>query len=915
MPLNTYIRYALLLLALAPAGEALAQVDYGPRLGLRQGPRTPVVTLGPEVSMGAIDPALRRWYVPQELYDENRWRQWEYTNRARDPYQRYVETDLEGEYFYDLYGNYLTQGWLIYNTEQKRPQEAGSSLFKTGRFQTWFNQMVIAGDAKGQYHYALTVSNSLRTTLTPLSLSKPQLNGFQIDLATDKYALTFLHSFVTGPRAVQVEEARFTDATSMVGARLTAQVGDFVELGVHAVNAHQTNSESEALVETLLRGSLNKQQNETISRVVVVLRDDSPDDGVAGAAFFPDASDVVITYRDGSKDSGQAIGFSPVITGGLERQGFLAADGDGQISLLYDFDSATFVTRASADKSEIVSVDFSLVLANDYQIWMGSDRQLGEGGGFVTQGRASTTFDKDTDRTFALGDVFGADVENPVFLLVAQAEGNVRDVSNLRTIAFSYGLPTATSIAGATIKVTDLLGFDFYGEYDASWSFRRYPNLAEETHKSSSGIVGRGHAPAWMTNLNKRWAWWSVFAEAYSIDPRYNTQSFVTNAAGIDYARRINRFDMVEDNDDQDRFPDTYRADFRGGDRLVFPGWDVNNDLVPDYNQNDNRVKANSIPDYEEPFLRYQVDRPEYLFGVDMNHNFWIDQYENDEDPDYPYRRDQEGFNVYGGFGLSDHWQLKVGLLREEQISSNRRNRSTYVQATYDRVWPRIGRVRLFEMAQWVKDDIPNPLLQWLPDNTIRGGELTVVDDPMLARDTWLNQLFVGHSLEGGRLRVMNKLNWVRFQQLMDASRRRDYGLPAADYFFGMINKASFRYTWGGVALEPRWKSEFRKQSRSLFGRQDQTALMEQLSVLLETPLLRGSRLQGGVEYATHNDFDRDQEDFDSLSWALQLATDSAYEGYQIQALAGFVVERKDLTGLPVVTTTETFVTVYAGLE
>ena len=61
-----------------------------------------------------------------------------------------------------------------------------------------------------------------------------------------------------------------------------------------------------------------------------------------------------------------------------------------------------------------------------------------------------------------------------------------------------------------------------------------------------------------------------------------------------------------------------------------FPGWDQNNDFIPDFNQNDNAVRANRRPDYDEPFLRFDVDRPEFLFGVDMNNNFWVDQFEND---------------------------------------------------------------------------------------------------------------------------------------------------------------------------------------------------------------------------------------------------------------------------------------------
>ena len=77
----------------------LADGVYGDRLRWRQD-----VAQSPEVYLDALDPALRRWYVPQVMFAEYPWRQWEYTNRARVPYQRYVNIDLEGDYFYDLYG-------------------------------------------------------------------------------------------------------------------------------------------------------------------------------------------------------------------------------------------------------------------------------------------------------------------------------------------------------------------------------------------------------------------------------------------------------------------------------------------------------------------------------------------------------------------------------------------------------------------------------------------------------------------------------------------------------------------------------------------------------------------------------------------------------------------------------------------
>ena len=78
----------------------------------------------------------------------------------------------------------------------------------------------------------------------------------------------------------------------------------------------------------------------------------------------------------------------------------------------------------------------------------------------------------------------------------------------------------------------------------------------------------------------------------------------------------------------QDRFPDWQRL-WQGGDFVfgttpflglpdpqVFPGYDENSDFISDFNQNDN-----TLPDYDEPFVRYGVDAPEFLFGVDMNNN------------------------------------------------------------------------------------------------------------------------------------------------------------------------------------------------------------------------------------------------------------------------------------------------------
>ena len=105
-------------LLLACLDGAWAQ-DHGTRLGVQRGGRVSYEPQGPGVLFGALDPTVKRWYVPQELYNEYRWQTWEYTNYARDNYQRYVSTALEGDYLYDLYGNFVTQGWLIYDMRRR----------------------------------------------------------------------------------------------------------------------------------------------------------------------------------------------------------------------------------------------------------------------------------------------------------------------------------------------------------------------------------------------------------------------------------------------------------------------------------------------------------------------------------------------------------------------------------------------------------------------------------------------------------------------------------------------------------------------------------------------------------------------------------------------------------------------------
>ena len=83
-------------------------------------------------------------------------------------------------------------------------------------------------------------------------------------------------------------------------------------------------------------------------------------------------------------------------------------------------------------------------------------------------------------------------------------------------------------------------------------------------------------------------------------------------------------------------------------------------------------------PDYEEPFLRFRSDRPEFFFGLDMNHNGVVDRFEDDDLPDYPFERDLRGFNSYLSANIGPDVKLLVGRQHMRRLSGDGHTRSWY---------------------------------------------------------------------------------------------------------------------------------------------------------------------------------------------------------------------------------------------
>lgn len=857
--------------------------------GVRRGGALTFEPTGPGVLFGALDPAVKKWYVPQELFREYQWKQWEYSNYARDHYQRYVSINLEGDYFYDIYGSYITRGWLIYDWSQTQPQQGGSNLFKTGRFQSFFSNLVIASDQKGQHNLAITIGDEIRSTLTPMTFSKPAFDGIQIDYQSDKYEVTALLSRVSSPGAAgsRSPNNQQTNSTTLTGRRATTQVGDYLKLGVNHVSAHNSSQLLDAFEGSPRSGSIASSQNaENVTEVFVRLSDDSPEDNEGGATLF--AWDLIIEADVETIDEAGEVSFEretvrasdvgliPAPQGGFQRLGFWEASGSEQIELIYDFSVTTYT---GPDPSEIRRVTFELVVANDYRIETTSNRQF--------------------DRQLA-----------NVYLLAARADDNVKDGSNLTVLKIPYGLPTATEIFGFTLEATRLWGFDLYGEWDRSVSYRKYPNRAHTKHLGASD---RGDG--WMLNLSKIGQPFFFFGEAYSMAHNYNTSAILARGeTNIDYSDEGRFFyELVDDNDDQDRFPDWQRI-FQNIDVEVFPGYDENLDFISDFNQNDSEDLPNLVPDYDEPFLKYGTDRPEYLFGLDMNNNLWVDRFENDDEPDFPYPRDHEGYNIYGGVDLLPGIRLTVGRTDERLIAGDGENATNYVLFTLERDYPGLGRLKIYENFRIAKDNIENDLRQW--SEFERRNVPTV--DPLAAQDTWINSTFL--SFKYTKIENVNFVSKFKYDHWHQNKRQPD--LREDSTFLGLINKVDLERKVAYVDLMPRIKNELRLEApafRSDPERREDTLLF---SLLARWPLFSSSTMQVGVEYTIFNQLRKSEtavkegllDDFTEIVGAVQFSNVTNYLGYRLLTNMGMRLTRRSIDG-ETETGSVSFATMYAGLD
>jgi len=579
---------------------------------------------------------------------------------------------------------------------------------------------------------------------------------------------------------------------------------------------------------------------------------------------------------------GSENGYAPQVEGGFQRPGYVAADGIQRMVVTYDFYDLAYT---GPDPADVAQLQVELAVANDYRVEVSSDRQVNRSG-------------------------------DTYFLPVTRARGNPGDGTNLQVLSLDYGLPTANRIAGLTLELTDLGNVRGNLEIDLNRRYRQYPNPDVQRHHTASE-----GATAWHLDLSHTARPFFSYLEAFSVDPDYTTSVVTAGADGLlDYGNEYEIYEFVEDNDDQDRRPDWRRKGWGPGDDAIFPGWDENNDLISDYNQNDNEDSPNLVPDYEEPFLRFHCDPPEFAFGVDMNHNGTVDRFENDSEPDLPYPRDRRGYNLYGGAFLGPDVRLTLGRLRTREIASRRRAQAHYVLLT-GLVEPSSRyRLRFYQDARLARDEIPDDLVQWVQERNVRGG-LQAVTDPLPARDTWVNTTWIGLDHRPlASVALQHKLKWEIYRQRLGATRRELLDLRRTALLLGLVDKAEHTTQLRDWTVLSRWKSQYLRRRPVRASRLCSHDLSQFLMILGRRGLMRRSYLQAGVEYEVYRQLADPlpagaDDSYTGLTTTCQVGNVSQYMGYGITTLLGFELRRLDFAGAPAETRTRAFITMYAGVQ
>ena len=871
-------------------------------------------------------------------------------------------------YYYDGLGNFLFNGFRLYDwSEQRREgQEWGSFISKDEASWTEvFNYIAIGQDGYGKWNYSAMVGDGLVARFSPLTLSRVDFNGLRLDVSTPQVKFTALGSRIERPYYIKdsgddvyalwhFQNFQFADASTLIlGGRLQGEAGA-LRLGLNGANMHVYQSTQPG---NSIKGVLRSEQP-FWDRILVRFSDDSPGDGggavvqevqlIVNGQARPDLRPRVVRHRAGIRpqvgsysqatggfiskpyttpptinlpfyrgrneiplfadyfyrldhEDGVDVSKNTILDGLLANiavespEGTLHADGEEQVVYIFDIGQESYVE----------SLELEAVVGNDYRVEVATLEHFNpRGKGHEVQYRSR------------------------FYRTVLRAPGQVQDLSNLKRVRAELGESTAIFTYSADLNL-QLVGVEINGEYARSALYRRYP-----AHSQMEPVFARSPrfsdaGSAYFINATRWWKRLRLGAEYFAMNPDFTTtmSHYILKDPGVGVRRsNISRltnetiyWDLVQDNEDGDGFPDKrigfvigsiYRDDTDTDADGVHLGQDENNDGFPDINRD-----GDALPDYLEPFLMYDVEPNDYVYGLDRNHNDEPDQREDDRDPDYPYDQDQRGFHLFAQMDLSRHWSLGAGRYAVEEIAGSGQNRSAYALLSYRREGvSRLRRIFFENHFRRVQDSIPDEytvltqerrfvgIYHYFVHNRYWGNRAfqnRLRTDPLRYRDSYVEEAYLEARLRPwSSLHLVQKLrlrlNWQQgghlSQGLSGGTRRLDY--------WSTVSRADYTWRLGRLRVQPKFKFMLLRYvdqgiDRLMRLEYDLIPIVDfNYELMSRTALRLGAQGWGPLPYR-FTDRARKLESFERRTITATVTNLSRYFGYDLYTIVG--VNRDDM--------------------
>ena len=801
------------------------------------------------------------WAAPPESEDFFRRQSQERLSFAEDRYMLYPNFQIERA-IYDRLGNFVTYGsanGVAIRWDEIRDKyaddklEAGydismmpstSGLLDAIRFTPTLSGVMISSHSARGRSASFMVGRRVLTTFSPLTFYQTGFSGVRSDFSVSHHEGTLLlsrgglygRSLFSEFGGVEFLGGRVTMSPVLLyGANWRSHYGP---LTVGASFIRQVQSTPKGDRRSLFRGDVPYPELKPPKRIVVRITDDSPYDR-PGAAVYG----AVITVRSNLQtDDAPLVWYtssSEEATEDVRYDSFLDPDIAGrQVGERWEAEGEETVDLTFTLPSDIAPdlVEIAVSVSGDYRIGI---RQIYDFAHPRSGDLEERTWPTSPNPSRLNVDFKDNPYEKEPFFTIRRAEGNPLPGGSPKTVRFRHEIPTAQSFYGLNFAIQSV-GFSAKGEWVWNPKDFMFPvqEGARQRKLSRAGFLqtrkhlgGLGRLGAEVFRLDPTYGGW--------YDSRRGGLVLFTDVGGdagtgeeVADQASTQEFPIYEDNDDHDRWPDdrslerTYvpRGAFELPYRIggwpesgVYPGWDMDGDRVIDYDRN-----RNGIGDWTEPFLNYDMDPPEFVYGMDFNNNGVPDFREDDFEADYPYPRDQKGIHVFFDLDRRPTWmdRLGAGWYRIRQIAGGGRSRAAYLRLTTHAAFGGFA-LRFSWDGKRVKDDVPDNVYRYvitLDEHLIRrlvANEVPPPLDPLMMRDSWASTAFLATRYEPLRALVVennvkSEVNWRR--RLDDRLGEQIQEAKTLPQFF-MVNKV--RYAPGA-----RWPVDIAFRLKHLLVRQ-----------------------------------------------------------------------------------------------